>query len=408
MKLLYFHQHFSTPKGSTGTRSYEMALRCLKEGHEVVMVCGSYSGGNTGLTNPFKWGRRSGIVDEIKIIEFDLSYSNSDGFIKRSSLFLLFALRSIFIALTYNYDILFATTTPLTAGIPGIFARWIRRKTFVFEVRDLWPELPKAMGVITNPIVLNLMVFLEYVSYKSAHRLIGLSPGICDGIALRGISNEKIIEISNGCDLELFSNQSNAWRPPEIKESDLILIYSGTHGIANGLDSVLNAVKILNERGISGYQILLIGNGREKQSLMNIAKIQSLKSHIVFMDPISKEKLVGLLNASDVGLQILANVPAFYYGTSPNKFFDYLAAGLPVLTNYPGWVADLIEINKCGFSCGGDDASLFADQIETILLNKQLLKNMGSNAKALAAKEFNRSILSQYWVGWVFDGIKLN
>jgi glycosyltransferase involved in cell wall biosynthesis len=126
------------------------------------------------------------------------------------------------------------------------------------------------------------------------------------------------------------------------------------------------------------------------------------------MDPVSKEKLVDLLNESDVGLQILANVPAFYYGTSPNKFFDYLAVGLPVLTNYPGWVADLLEKNNCGFSCLAGDASKFADKIEYILANKELLKNMGRNAKQLAEKEFNRSLMSSYWVEWVFKGENLN
>ncbi len=408
MKLLYFHQHFSTPKGSTGTRSYEMAIRSLKEGHEVTMVCGSYNGGNTGLTNTFKWGRRIGVVQGIKIIEFNLSYSNNDGFAKRALLFILFALRSVFIALTYSYDVLFATTTPLTAGIPGIFARWIRGKTFVFEVRDLWPELPKAMGVITNPIVLNLMTLLEYVSYKSAHRLIGLSPGICEGIASKGISSEKIIQISNGCDMELFANESQARRPKEINLNDLIFIYSGTHGIANGLDSVLNAVKVLKERGRSGFKIILIGSGREKQRLINIAKSELLDNYIVFMDPISKEKLVGLLKASDVGLQILADVPAFYFGTSPNKFFDYLAVGLPVLTNYPGWVADLIELNQCGVSCAPSDAFTFADKIEYLLANKAMLKNMGINARKLAKKEFDRSVLSTNWVNWVFYDSKNN
>jgi glycosyltransferase involved in cell wall biosynthesis len=408
MKLLYFHQHFSTPKGSTGTRSYEMAIRSLKDGHDVVMVCGSYSGGNTGLTNPFKWGRRSGIVDGIKIIEFNLSYSNSDGFVKRALLFLMYAFRSIIIALTYSYDVVFATTTPLTAGIPGIFARWIRGKTFIFEVRDLWPELPKAMGVITNPLVLNLMALLEYVSYKSAHRLIGLSPGICEGIASKGISKQKIVQISNGCDLELFANESQVWRPKEIDESDLIFIYSGTHGIANGLDSVLNAVSVLNERGRSGYKIILIGSGREKQRLINKAKAESLDNHIVFMEPVSKEKLVGLLKASDVGLQILADVPAFYFGTSPNKFFDYLAIGLPVLTNYPGWVANLIEQNQCGVSCSPSDSLKFADKVEYLLDNKLLLKNMGRNARQLGEKEFDRGLLSNHWVNWVFHGSKIN
>ncbi len=405
MKLLYFHQHFSTPKGSTGTRSYEMAIRSLKEGHEVIMVCGSYNGGKTGLTAPFKWGRRSGLVDGIKVIEFNLAYSNNDGFVKRALLFLLFAIRSIVIALTYSYDVLFATTTPLTAGIPGIMARWVRGKTFIFEVRDLWPELPKAMGVITNPIVLNLMALLEYVSYKSAHRLIGLSPGICEGIASKGISKQKIIQISNGCDLELFANESLELRPIEFNPDELIFIYSGTHGIANGLDSVLNAVGILNERERGGYKIILIGSGREKQRLINRANVEYLNNRIVFMDPISKEKLVSLLKASDVGLQILADVPAFYFGTSPNKFFDYLAIGLPVFTNYPGWVAELIENNQCGVSCEPSNAFKFADKIEYLLDNRELLKNMGLNSKKLAKKEFDRSALSNRWVNWVFNGI---
>src|SRR5437764_119402 len=147
MKVLYFHQHFSTPGGSTGIRSYEMAKALIARGHEVVMICGRYHGGKSGLDGPFIRGKRKGIVEGIKVVEFDLAYSNDDSLIKRSKLFLLFAFRSVALALTAQCDLIFATTTPLTAGIPGIFARWFRMKPFVFEVRDLWPELPKAMGV---------------------------------------------------------------------------------------------------------------------------------------------------------------------------------------------------------------------------------------------------------------------
>lgn len=142
MRVIYFHQHFSTPKGMVGIRSYEMARRLVARGHQVTMVCGSYGGGQTGLDVPFSKGRRQGTVDGIDIIEFDLAYSNTDGFIKRTTTFFSFALRSIRLAMTEEYDLVFATTTPLTAGIPGIFARWLRGKAFVFEVRDLWPELP--------------------------------------------------------------------------------------------------------------------------------------------------------------------------------------------------------------------------------------------------------------------------
>src|SRR5690606_29149495 len=192
MRVLYFHQHFTTPKGASGIRSYAMARRLIEEGHQVTMVCGSPERADTGLSGPFRRGMRTGIVDGIEVIEFDLKYSNADSFVRRTITFLRFAFRSIGIALTRDYDLVFATSTPLTAGIPGIFARWLRRKPFVFEVRDLWPELPRAMGVITNPIILGLMSLLEWACYHSAHRLIGLSPGIVAGIERRGIDRQRI------------------------------------------------------------------------------------------------------------------------------------------------------------------------------------------------------------------------
>jgi hypothetical protein len=162
-----------------------MARRLVARGHQVTMVCGSRSGGGSGLDEPFIKGVRRGSVDGIDVIEFDLPYSNADGFVTRTMTFVKFAVRSVWLALTERYDVVFATTTPLTAGIPGIFARWLRGKPFVFEVRDLWPELPRAMGVIRNPMVLGAMSALEWTSYRSAHRLVGLSPGIVEGIAHR-------------------------------------------------------------------------------------------------------------------------------------------------------------------------------------------------------------------------------
>ncbi len=405
MNILYFHQHFSTPRGSTGIRSYEMAKRLIVHGHCVTMVCGSYGGGETGLENAFISGKREGVVDGIRIIEFDLAYSNSDGFLKRSMTFFKFALKSISLAFTEKYDVLFATTTPLTAGIPGIFARWLRGKPFVFEVRDLWPELPKEMGVITNPVILGLMSILEWASYRSAHRCIGLSPGIVEGIKKCGVEEHKIALVPNGCDLSIFSQPSEPWRPEGVKKEDLMAIFTGTHGMANGLDAVLDAAVVLQERGRDEIKLVLVGQGKLKPQLETRAKEMQL-NNVVFHPPVNKHKLTGLMASADIGMQVLANIPAFYYGTSPNKFFDYISAGLPVINNYPGWLAGMIEDKQCGFAVEPDSAKAFADALEQAADNREMLAEMGSKARSLAESHFDRQLLADKWVDWVTNSVK--
>lgn len=400
MHVVYFHQHFSTPQGSAGTRSYEMAQALLREGHSVTMVCGSYAQGNTGLSMPFEKGRRRGVVDGIDVIELALDYGNHMGVAQRLGVFGKFALGSIRVALREPADVVFATTTPLTAGIPGIFARWLRRKPFVFEVRDLWPELPKEMGVVTNPVVLAMMLALEWVSYRSADRLVGLSPGIVEGIAKRGVARERIAMVPNGCDIDLFSTPGEAWRPEGVRNDQMLAIFTGTHGNANGLDAVLDAAAVLKERGRDDIRIALVGQGGEKPRLQARARDEGLDS-VLFLDPVPKTRLTGLMAGADLGLQILRNVPAFYFGTSPNKFFDYVAAGLPVLNNYPGWLAGLIDETDCGFAVPPDDPDAFADALIAAAEDRAALRSKGARARALAADRFARVTLSRDWVSWV-------
>ena len=409
MHILYFHQHFSTPDGAAGTRSYEMARRLLREGHSVTMVCGSYSQGATGLTGPFHKGCRRGTIDGIDVVEFDMRYANEDGFIRRSGVFVKFALASIKLALREKYDLAFATTTPLTAGIPGIFARWLRGKPFVFEVRDLWPELPRAMGVITNPVILGAMSVLEWVSYRSATRCIGLSPGIGDGIARRGVPRSRVSMIPNGCDVELFSDSRAAAdasfrKANNISDKQLLAVYCGTHGLANGLDAVVDAGIELRNRGRTDIVLALVGKGQEKARLKERVKAEKL-SNVRFFDPVSKRRLTSLLGEADIGLQILRNIPEFAYGTSPNKFFDYLSVGLPVLNNYPGWLADMIGEHELGFAVRPDSPTAFADALEQAAEDRAALVEMGHNAAAFARGAMNRDHLSKQWVDWVTAGV---
>ena len=356
----------------------------------MTMVCGTYSGGVTGLNGPFTGSYRTGDVDGIKVIEFNLPYSNRDGFLKRTWIFFKYVFGSTSLILQGDHDLVFATSTPLTAGIAGIAARWLRGKPFVFEVRDLWPELPREMGVIKNPVVLGLMSALEWASYHSAHMTIGLAPGIVAGIERRGIAQDRVRFIPNACDLALFdSKQTEAWRPDGVGPSDLMAVFTGTHGIANGLDALLDAAAELKRRGRSDIKLVMIGDGKLKPELMARANREALTA-CVFCPPVPKTKLAGLMASSDVGLMLLANVPAFYFGTSPNKFFDYIAAGVPVLTNYPGWIAGMTSEHNCGLAVKPDDAVAFADALERLADDRRQLKVMGGNARKLAVRDFDR------------------
>lgn len=392
MKILYFHQYFSTHGGSGGIRSYEMARSLIASGHEVTMVCASFLGSTTGLASPFVGGRRQGTVDGIDVIEFDLSYANQDGLASRTLKFVRFALRSMIIALKRDYDVAFATSTPLTVVLPGLVAKLFRRKPFVFEVRDLWPELPRAMGM-TNPLLLGAMAVLERSGYATADRVIGLAPGIAEGIVAKGKPREQVAMIPNGCDIELFDSatplHAAALFPDDFAPDDFVAIFAGAHGKANGLDAIVEAAAVLRDRNRTDIKMLLLGRGSEKARLQASAARLGLEN-LVFKDGVPKTQAAALIRGADVGLQILADIPAFYNGTSPNKMFDYLAAGRAVLINYPGWLAELVDSRACGIAVAPGDPDKLADALERLADDRPMCAAMGEASRATAAELFDR------------------
>lgn len=409
MKILYFHQHFTTPQGSTGTRSYEMSRRLVKRGHEVTIVCGSYAMAKSGVDTPIKRGMRVGMVDGIRVMEICLPYSNHDSLLKRSTTFLRYAWRSVRIALKEDYDLLFATSTPLTAGIPGIVMKFFRKKIFIFEVRDLWPELPREMGVIKNPVILAAMSFLEWLSYRKADACIGLSPGIVEGIKRRAPTGRSVAMVPNGCDLDLFRpGKREDLDLADVKKEDFVAVFSGAHGMANGLGAVLDAAAVLKKRARADIKLIFIGDGKVKPGLIRQAAEKRL-DNCLFFDPVPKDRLNGILASADAGMMILANIPAFYYGTSPNKFFDYIASGLPVINNYPGWLRDLIREHGCGFAVGPSDPEAFADAMIAMADDPEETRRMGEKARLLAETTFSRDVLAEQFCAFLEerDGSRL-
>ena len=397
MKVLYFHQHFTTPDGSSGTRSYEFSKALIAKGHKVIMVCGRSD--RSGLDLPYDelkgWYR--GFIDGIDVIALPLAYSNSDGVAKRLLTFARFAWKSVGIALREECDLVFATSTPLTAAVPGIVARWFRRKPFIFEVRDLWPELPRAMGM-RNPVLLGGMWILEGLAYRSSTACVGLAPGIVEGIARRSRDNHPIALIPNGCDLELFHpSLRGPINLPGIAPGDFVAGFTGAHGRANGLDAILDMAAVLKRRGATNIKILLVGDGSEKPRLIDRTKSEGL-DNVVFHPPMPKRKLAALTASLGCGLMTLDNIPAFYRGTSPNKFFDYLAAGIPIVNNYPGWLADMIRDNGLGEAVPPANPEAFADALVLISAEPKTAAAQGGAARRFAELNFRREHLADKFV----------
>lgn len=404
LKIIYFHQYFTTPKGSGGTRSYSIAKELVENGHHVKVVCLKDIRSDNGLKGDFKNGIRIGVVEGIEIVEINIPYSNNLNLVKRSIAFIKYSFVCSFIAIKEDCDLIFATSTPLTASIPGIVGKIFRGRKFIFEVRDLWPELPVALGIIKNPILIKLLSILEKIAYISADKCIGLAPGICSGIEKRGINKKNIHLLPNASDINIFMPPKSFQEKNPIVLSSIIKIkkidyfiaaFTGAHGVANGLNILIDVAIELKKRGRDDIYLLFIGEGKCKKELEEKVKIEGIKN-CIFFPSIPKIKLAKILKENvHVGMMVLKNIPAFYNGTSPNKFFDYLASGLPIINNYPGWISKLIKKYNLGIKVKPDDFKDFADALISLADNKELLQQQSINARRLAEVKFSTHILSR-------------
>lgn len=397
MHIVYIHQHFSTTAGKTGTRSYEMAQRLIRAGHKVTMICGV----NDATASLFQiTGRVSDQhIDGIAVKCIAESYSNRMSVWQRIMAFGRFARTATHVVGDLKADLVFATSTPLSVGIPGMKGARRLGVPFVFEVRDLWPEIVVALGVLTNPLFVWYARRLERRIYFAAERIIALSPGMKEGICRTGYPADRVHMIPNGCDLDLFRPDDAPLDDPRFgPPDDFRLVFTGAHGLANGLDAVLDAAAELKRRGVRGIRLVFIGEGGQKEALMRRCREQGLDEFVIWHGSIPKRDLAQVLPRMDVGMMILKNIPGFYYGTSPNKFFDYISAGIPVLNNYPGWLAGMIEAHRCGVVVPPDDAKSFADAVLSLRERRDELPAMGRRGRELAEREFSRDRLGDEFV----------
>ena len=412
MKILYLHQYFSTNAGFNGTRSLIFAKKLVERGHQVHMVCINDERSESGLKNKFVNGKRVGYFEAIKITEFNIKYSNHKSFLERISVFVLFTIRSTILSIKDDSDIIFASSTPLTVSLAGIINKAIKGKIFIFEIRDSWPKLPIKMGILKNKPIIKFLNLYERISILSADKCIGLAPGICKDINdIR--ENSFFTElIPNFCNIpkskENIKDFIKKKYKVNINDNDFVAVFTGAHGIANGLDQILDAAKELIKLRNFEIKILFIGDGKKKTFLKDRVKKEKI-TNCYFLPFLEKNELSYVLkNIASVGLMNLDNIEDFYEGTSPNKFFDYLASGIPVICNYPGWISRTIIENKCGIMTNPNDPENYAKVLIKIFEDKNLMKIMKKNSYALSLSKYSEDTIGKKFVSSVESTYKTN
>ena len=399
MQILYIHQYFASRKGQTGTRSYEFARRLVGRGHGVTMVTSGLANREFPVCPGEPCCERQ--IDGIRVVSVAGGYNDPNvgtsfsGW-QRMLKFYQFARAASQAGKGLTRpDVVFATHTPLTVGLAGAALGRYFDVPFVFEVRDLWPEALVNVGALTNPAAVWWLRRMARRIYHRADHIVALSPGMKDGIVRAGVAPEKVTVIPNASDLDLFRPDldGGASRARLGLGDRFAAIYFGAMGLANGLDYVIEAARILAERGQDRIVLVLHGGGGKRAELEALARRYGLRN-IVFSDLVAdKEEMARIVAACDVCLTIYRATREHTW--SPNKMFDALAAGKPVLINVPGWLGETIERSQCGRALDADRPQALADALQELSSRPELCRQMGRNARALAERDFDRRILAE-------------
>ena len=389
MNIIYLHQYFSTPSMSSGTRSFEMARRLVKNGHKVYMLSSIHA-------RSYKERKFYSNENGIYVWWLPVKYSNNMSYIMRLFSFMRYCYLAIIQARKIEYDIVFATSTPLTIAIPGILLSKLKKTPFILEIRDLWPELPIAIGALRSHFSIYLAKLLEKWSYNNSDHIIGLSEDMCQNIEMNGQSRNKISNIPNGCDFDLFNVENKKGDEFRSKYDWLgknpLVIYTGALGKMNNvifLVEIANHMKEIN----SDIRFLIIGKGKEEDTIKEYAnKFGVLNKNLFFIKEMPKNYLVNIYSAASVCTSLFLPLKEME-ANSANKFFDALAAGKPIMINYRGWQANLIEENNIGIVVSSNNVSLAAKELETLITDKKRLLSSGKSARELGLKLFDREKL---------------
>lgn len=388
MKILYIHQYFKTPKEPGGTRSYWLAQELIKNGHQVTMIT---------TDSKAKKNRREEIIDGITVVYLREGYNQEMSISTRLKAFLGFVWKSITeVRKQKGIDLVIATSTPLTVGITALYMKWFKKVPYLFEVRDLWPEVPIQMGAFKSPLIVKPTRWFEKTIYKNAKHVIALSPGMQDGVT-KYISKEKTSMIPNMAKIDEFWSREKdrqlEWKL-KLNPNSFKIIHFGSLGLANGAETIIESAKLLKDD--YSVEFLFVGGGATEKKLMNEC-IKYQLNNVKFLGRFPMKETSEIVNLSDVSIVSFKDLPILYTN-SPNKLFDSLSAGKPIIVNSAGWTKEMVESHNCGYYVDPNRAEDLVEKILYLKENPDIVKKMGEKSRELAETVYDKSILCKQFV----------
>jgi glycosyltransferase involved in cell wall biosynthesis len=396
VNILYLHQYFVARNGTAGWRSYAFSCHLVQKGHAVTVVsgCSEWS----GLCLPAGQKRTVLPVDGIEVRLLGVPYSQRMSVRQRLGAFAGFVLGACLESGRVSRpDVVFATSTPLTIAVPGMWAARRHRCPFVFEVRDLWPAAPIELGVLKNPLGIAAARGLERLAYRRAAHIVALSPGMKDGIVAAGVPPEKVTVIPNASDVELFRVPAAVGQAFRAEQGELgrrpWVVYTGTLGRVNAVDWAVRLAAHV-ARLAPEVAFVFYGSGSEQERTAALARELGLLDRTVFFrQPLPRVELVRVLSAATL-LSSFAQDRPVMRTNSANKFFDAFAAGKPVVINYGGWQAELLEREGAGLALAHADLEGSARRLVAAIRDPGWLARAGAASARLGDTEFNRARLA--------------
>jgi len=396
MRILYLSQYFPPEVGATQTRAYEMARYLVSAGHSVTMLT-EIPNHPSGIIPPEYRGKlyeRTGL-EGIDVIRVWVYASPEKTFARRMLFYLSYMVNAALAGLILargGYDVVYATSPPLFVGGAALALSTLRRLPLVFEVRDLWPESAVALGELRNPRAVMLAGKLEEMCYNRARRIVVVTHGIRRRLEERGWG-PKVALIPNGAHTELFRPDAEAGERLRAElglRGKFLVLYAGIHGLAQGLETVVEAAGQLQEA--SNIHFLFVGNGPKKADLLAMKDRMNL-TNVTMLAERPRSEMPAFLSAADVALVPLRKLDLFQ-GAVPSKLFDAWACGCSVILSIAGEAQQVMRRADAGVSIEPEDATQMAQAILQLKDDPDRLHRYQQNARQFVQAHYSRQRLA--------------